>query len=192
MSRKIRARLTYANVMATIAVFVALGGSSYAALRIGSSQIVNNSVRTQDLRNNDVRSTDVRNGTLLKRDFKSGQIPAGRQGPAGPAGSARAHVEVRGTTPLQIVAGSGTGIDSVTRGDSLGLYCVDTSFSDAKAAVASPDTPNRTAAASADRAVIAGLPPGTCPAGTTVVVRTGSIGAGGVSAGFFGFTVFVQ
>ena len=30
----LRSRLTYANVMATIAVFVALGGTSYAAIKI--------------------------------------------------------------------------------------------------------------------------------------------------------------
>lgn len=33
--RRFRARLTYANVMATLAVFIALGGGSYAALRGG-------------------------------------------------------------------------------------------------------------------------------------------------------------
>ena len=32
MIDKLRQRLTYANVMSTLAVFIALGGSSYAAL----------------------------------------------------------------------------------------------------------------------------------------------------------------
>ena len=35
----LRQRLTYANVMSTLAVFVALGGSSYAALQIDSADI---------------------------------------------------------------------------------------------------------------------------------------------------------
>lgn len=35
MLRTLRSRLTYANVMATVAIFVALGGSSYAALSLG-------------------------------------------------------------------------------------------------------------------------------------------------------------
>jgi hypothetical protein len=82
----IRARLTFANVVSLVALFVALGGSSYAALRIGTGQIVNNSVRSRDLRNNDVRSGDVRNFSLLRKDFKRGQLPAGRQGPRGPEG----------------------------------------------------------------------------------------------------------
>ncbi|MCA1679000.1 MAG: hypothetical protein LC777_08680 [Actinobacteria bacterium] len=36
---ELRARLSYANIMATIAVFIALGGSSYAALRITSKNV---------------------------------------------------------------------------------------------------------------------------------------------------------
>ena len=37
MRHKLRQRLTYANVMSTLAVFIALGGSSYAALTISGS-----------------------------------------------------------------------------------------------------------------------------------------------------------
>ncbi len=84
----------HATVVAYIALFVALGGSSYAAIRVGSPQIVNNSVRSKDIRNNDVRGRDIRNGTigtadvgnesLLAEDFKPGQLPAGPQG--GPRG----------------------------------------------------------------------------------------------------------
>jgi hypothetical protein len=75
-------------VVAVVALFVALGGSSYAALRIGSAQILddsirgrdvhtntlhgkdirNNTLRSQDLRNNDVRSKDIRNSTITGRD----------------------------------------------------------------------------------------------------------------------------
>ena len=79
--RALRARLTYANVMASIALFVALGGTSIAALRIGSRQIVDNSVRSRDLRDNDVRGRDVRNGSLTGRDLRRNSI-----GPAQVAG----------------------------------------------------------------------------------------------------------
>jgi hypothetical protein len=81
-----RHRPTPAMVVALAALFVALGGSSYAALRIGSKQIANNSVRSKDVRNNDLRSTDVRNGTLLLKDFRAGQLAAGSPGPQGPQG----------------------------------------------------------------------------------------------------------
>jgi hypothetical protein len=61
-------KLTYANVVSTLALFLALGGASYAAVKVGSKQIRNNSVRTIDVRNNDLRSRDIRNRTILGRD----------------------------------------------------------------------------------------------------------------------------
>ena len=92
MPAKLRSRLNYSNVMATVAVFIALGGTSYAVATgsIGSREIGNNSDPEQGLRNNDVRGKDVRNGTigtrdvadggLLAVDFKAGQLPAGERG----------------------------------------------------------------------------------------------------------------
>ena len=59
----IRKRLTYANVVATIALFLALGGSSYA-LSVGTGSIKNNSVRSVDVRNGTLRDRDVRRGAL--------------------------------------------------------------------------------------------------------------------------------
>jgi hypothetical protein len=73
---KLRTRLTYANVMATIAVFVALGGSSYAALKITGRNVRDSSLTTRD----------VKNRSLLGVDFKRGQLPAGQQGAQGPQG----------------------------------------------------------------------------------------------------------
>ena len=73
MLAKLRARLTYANVVATLALFFALGGVSYG-LTVGSGAIVNNSVRTQDLRNNDIRSKDIRNRTIVGRDVLTNTI----------------------------------------------------------------------------------------------------------------------
>ena len=67
-------KLTYANVTSTIALFLALGGVSYAAISVGSKQIRNNSVRTQDLRNNNIRSRDIRNRTIVNRDVLSNTL----------------------------------------------------------------------------------------------------------------------
>ena len=89
----LRRKLTYANVVATLALFVALGGSSYAALIITGASVKNGSLTGKDLKDNSVTSADVRNGSLLKKDFKAGQLPAGPAGPrgqAGPAGAAGA------------------------------------------------------------------------------------------------------
>jgi hypothetical protein len=49
MIKALRRRLTYANVMATLAVFIALGGSSYAALRITGRNVENGSLTFRDL-----------------------------------------------------------------------------------------------------------------------------------------------
>ena len=78
---RVRGRLTYANVMSTVAVFVALGGSSYAALRIGSADIVNNSVRGVDVRNRTLTERDVRRNALSGksiRESRLGPVPRAR------------------------------------------------------------------------------------------------------------------
>lgn len=48
MIRKLRSRLTYANVLATIAIFVALGGSAYA-LSITGDEVVDGSLSDADI-----------------------------------------------------------------------------------------------------------------------------------------------
>jgi len=70
----LRGRLSFANLTALLALFVALGGSSYAALSVGSEQIANNSVRSEDLRNNDVRGRDIRIDTVRGTDVRDGDL----------------------------------------------------------------------------------------------------------------------
>jgi hypothetical protein len=70
----LRQRLTYANVMSTVAVFVALGGSSYAALRIDSGDIANNSVRGVDVRNRTLSERDLKRNTLGGRSIKESRL----------------------------------------------------------------------------------------------------------------------
>ena len=72
--------------MATIAVFIALGGSSYAALKVTSANVRNNSLKSADVRNNTLKSVDVKDNSLLAKDFQAGQLPAGGQGTQGAAG----------------------------------------------------------------------------------------------------------
>jgi hypothetical protein len=64
-----------------IALFVALGGTSYAA-----TQLPKNSVGTTQIKANAVTAPKVKDGSLSAADFKPGSLPAGGQGPAGPAG----------------------------------------------------------------------------------------------------------
>lgn len=73
-------------IVALIALFVALGGSSYAALKIsagniksgavGSRAIADNSVRSQEIRNATIRGGDVRDDTLTNADIDNTQLQA--------------------------------------------------------------------------------------------------------------------
>jgi hypothetical protein len=86
---QLRERLTYANVMATVAVFIALGGASYAAIKVpknsvGAKQIKKNAVKASEIANSSVGTEEVANGELLSEDFAPGQIPAAPPGQGSP------------------------------------------------------------------------------------------------------------
>jgi hypothetical protein len=61
---RLRQRLTYANVMSTLAVFTALGGSSYAALTISGSSIENRSIPGKKLKRDTITGKEVRESRL--------------------------------------------------------------------------------------------------------------------------------
>jgi hypothetical protein len=63
---RIRERLTYANVMATLAVFIALGGSSYAAATIDGSNIENRSIKGSKLKHNTLTGTQIKESKLAR------------------------------------------------------------------------------------------------------------------------------
>lgn len=83
--RRITDHLTYANVMSTVAVFVALGGVSYAAVTLPK-----NSVGNTQLKQNAVTSAKIRNGTIQKADLAPGVSSVGPAGPTGATGPAGA------------------------------------------------------------------------------------------------------
>lgn len=102
----LRKRLTYANVMATLALFLALGGTSYAV-----TALPKNSVGTQQLKKNAVTGVKVKDGSLSSADFAAGTLlkgdtgatgangatgatgPQGETGVAGPAGAQYSSVD---------------------------------------------------------------------------------------------------
>jgi hypothetical protein len=110
MFHAMRPRLSYANVMSTLAVFVALGGSSVAAVQLSrnsvrSEQIANGQVKRADLAKSAVTSVKVADRSLMASDFKAGQLkagPAGPQGPVGPKGDP-------GATSLKVRAATASG-----------------------------------------------------------------------------------
>jgi hypothetical protein len=82
--KRVRDHLSYANVMATLAVFIALGGGAYAAIHLPK-----NSIGAKQLRKNSVTGTKVKNGSLTRADLKAGTIPA--QGSGGGGGQQAGH-----------------------------------------------------------------------------------------------------
>jgi hypothetical protein len=100
--------------VSVMALVVASTGTSYATGLIGSDDVRNDSIKSVDVKDNNLKGRDVKNGSigskdirdtsLKARDFAPGQLPAGAQGPAGPAGVGRwALVDAAGA----IVAQSG-------------------------------------------------------------------------------------
>src|SRR4051812_13708387 len=92
----LRARLhrpSPAMLVALTALFVALGGTSYAAIKlpansVGSKQIKRNAVSSVKIKRNAVTGSKVRDGSLTGADFASGTLLKGDRGPAGPSGAA--------------------------------------------------------------------------------------------------------
>lgn len=80
MRRAFKHRPSPALVLALLALFVALGGTSYA--------VATGSIDSREIKNNTVRSGDTRDRTLLVRDFASRTLTAlkGSQGPQGATG----------------------------------------------------------------------------------------------------------
>lgn len=74
MLRRIRAHLTYSNVMSTIAVLFAIGGASaYAA-----SQLPKNSVTSKAIKNGQVMTKDLRNGAVTGAKLANGAVTTGK------------------------------------------------------------------------------------------------------------------
>ncbi|MGZ6694876.1 MAG: hypothetical protein ACXVFN_12970 [Solirubrobacteraceae bacterium] len=153
--RRLRQRLTYANVTATAALFVALGGSSYAAVTlprnsVGAAQLRKSSVRSDKVRD---RSLEVRDLSLRARESLRGQRgPVGPQGPPGGTGSSGS--SSGGTSGIGLVYRTATGSVPFGTSNSTTVSCdpgqhvtggglrVDTAGSDAAARESYPSSGN--------------------------------------------------
>lgn len=85
-----REKFTYANVMATIAVFLALGGVGYAAGKlgkntVGTKQIKKNAVNGSKVADHSLTGADIAASTLQGLAGKNGQN--GQDGAPGPPGA---------------------------------------------------------------------------------------------------------
>jgi hypothetical protein len=87
-----RLRPTHATAVAYLALFVALGGTGYAAITlpansVGTKQLKKRAVTGKKIRRNAVTSAKVKDASLLGKDFAAGQLPAGPKGDKGETGA---------------------------------------------------------------------------------------------------------
>src|SRR3954447_5816337 len=68
MPRRFRPRITYANVASTMALVLALGGVSYAAVKINGKNIKDRTVTAKKIKKNSLTSTEI-------NELKLGKVP---------------------------------------------------------------------------------------------------------------------
>jgi hypothetical protein len=128
--RRLGRHLSYANVMATIAAFIALGGTSYAIASlprnsVGAKQLRSNSVRTSELRRGAVRSTDLKDRSIRVRDISPNarNTLRGQAGPAGPPGPVGVPLSVAVGVRGNVTSGT-AGVGTNHEDNNLGVYGV--------------------------------------------------------------------
>jgi hypothetical protein len=112
-------------LVALMALFVALGGTSIAAV-----SLKRNSVKNRHIAKNAVTAPKVKNASLLAQDFAPGQLPAGPEGRQGPRGenATKLFGYIRdgpggsGADTANVEYGSG--VTAVTEGMTNGSYTV--------------------------------------------------------------------
>jgi hypothetical protein len=77
--QQIRKRLSYANVMSSLAVFLVLGGgAAYAAKKIGTSELKGGSVTTAKIKRNAVTATKIKANAITTAKIAKGAVTNGR------------------------------------------------------------------------------------------------------------------
>jgi hypothetical protein len=73
--KQIRKRITYANVMSSIAVFLVLGGgAAYAAKKIGSNEIKGNSITTGKIKKEAVTASKIKKNSVTTAKIANGAV----------------------------------------------------------------------------------------------------------------------
>jgi hypothetical protein len=92
LPNRLQRRQSPAMAVACLALLVALGGTSVAAVTaiprnsVGTPQLRAHAVTGSKVKNGTLATADVRDGTLTAADFLAGQLPSGPQGPQGDPG----------------------------------------------------------------------------------------------------------
>jgi len=99
MLTRLRSRLTFANVISVVALFVALGGGAYAAANIDSRDIEDDSVKSKDIKDEKLKNKDFKDETLKGEKVDESSLVGVKAGNvlsaviANPTGASNATVE---------------------------------------------------------------------------------------------------
>jgi hypothetical protein len=74
MLEKLRLRLSYANVVSTLCLFILLGGSGYAAVRINGKSITTNSISGKKLKNRTITASKIKKHTLTGTEINLSKL----------------------------------------------------------------------------------------------------------------------
>lgn len=97
--KQIRKRITYGNVMSSIAVFLVLGGgAAFAASKIGSHQLKSNSVTTGKIKKEAVTTAKIKKDAVTGAKVKDGSL-----------GGADINASTLGTVPSAVTASNVNG-----------------------------------------------------------------------------------
>jgi hypothetical protein len=187
---ELASRLTYANVMATIAVFIALGGGVYAASKlpknsVGSEQIKPRAVGHSEVRKNAVDGSRVKNDSLTGSDVAEstlGQVPSAADASSADSAQPAAFAHVSAAGVLDSASSKGVGSVTVGASPSGSTYCISGMPFSPRGGQATVDI-NDSLYQFAQLGI--GNAPG-CPSGTQASVYTlSSESNSGVPAGFY-------
>jgi hypothetical protein len=131
MIRALRNRLTYSNVVASVALFLAFGGVTYAVTKdsVKSRHIVDGQVKSSDLANDGAKGEDVKDGEITGADVDESTIyPSG-----GASGQDLFSVPIAGALSAQIRSIGGNG--ATLYGIPSGVAVADPDFRDAATGV---------------------------------------------------------
>jgi hypothetical protein len=108
--KQISKRLTYANVMSSIAVFLILGGATaFAAKKIGSNEIKGNSITTGKIKKNAVTASKIKSNSITTAKIKDGAVTGAKVNltTLGTVPTATTATSLAGQTPFFIRLGYG-------------------------------------------------------------------------------------
>lgn len=116
MLTRLRSRLTFANVISVVALFVALGGGAYAAAKIDSRDIEDDSVKSKDIKDEKLKNKDFKEETLKGEKIDEASLVGVKAGNvlsaviANPTGASNATVERAGQAGTTVTEAPGNAV----------------------------------------------------------------------------------